>query len=223
MGTFKNKKELSKALVDSILADLSEAVESHGTANVLLSGGSTPGPIYQLLDETCDFTEKLHIGLVDERYVPNTSDFSNEKYIRNCFSKHPKEQYRISGMVYDSNDEKQNLDAVKTAYSEFKEHTDVIVLGMGADGHTASIFPNDPESEVARTSPEKEIFSTKAPSDPTHRITCSMELIANAKSIYVLFYGAKKSEVFHNQSLALPIHEVLRRRTDVKLFYLAND
>lgn len=223
MHVFKTKEELSKAMVKEILSDLSASVEQFGTANLLLSGGSTPAPVYTLLDRECSFTEKINFGLIDERYVPTTSESSNEKYIRSCFTKQSEAAINFKGMVFTDEGEIHNLQAARTEYKQFIERTDIVILGMGADGHTASIFPNDPASEVARTTQKKEIFSTKAPSEPFERITCSLEMILNATTIYLLFFGAEKRNVFDDEKRALPIHDVLQRRKDIKIYYLDND
>ena len=219
---FENKETLTKAMVSSILDSLQSAIQKNGTANILLSGGSTPGPLYRLLDQECTFLDKVTIGLLDERYVDITSDSSNEKYITSCFTKYPEDYYKIKGMVYDVSDEKQNLEAVKSHYQSFIEHTDVVILGMGPDGHTASIFPNDTESEVARKTDDKDVYSTKAPSEPTNRITCSLEMITSATTVYLLFYGKEKWDVLHTVEKSLPIHDVFRKR-DVKLYCLDHD
>jgi 6-phosphogluconolactonase len=82
---------------------------------------------------------------------------------------------------------------VQKAYSVFNEAT-IVLLGMGDDGHTASIFPNDEESAEAIIS-SKNILSTKAPTEPKHRITCSANVLKSAKKRYLLFTGIKKQEI----------------------------
>jgi len=161
--------------------------------------------------------------LVDERYVPVSSEFSNEQYIKNCFLKHPETFYQITGMVMDSEDEKRNLEQVRIEYQDFVNQTDIIILGMGTDGHIASIFPRDEESLIALSTNEKEILKTTAPSEPSHRITCSMKMITEATSIYMLFHGNEKRKVLHDETESLPIHDLLEKRKDVKLFYLDDD
>ena len=83
-------------MVADIIEELNDIIIRKGGATMLLSGGSTPGPLYKLLDKQCSFLEKVKIGLVDERYVPVSSEFSNEQYIKNCFSKHPETFYQIT-------------------------------------------------------------------------------------------------------------------------------
>lgn len=220
---FKNKNTLVKSMVASIIEELKDIVIKKEGATMLLSGGNTPGPLYKLLDEECDFLEKIKIGLVDERYVPISSEYSNEKYIKNCFSKHPEAFYQITGMVIDSEDEKKNIDHVNSKYQDFINQTDIVILGMGTDGHIASIFPEDKESLRALLTSEKTILKTKAPSKPSHRITCSMKMITEATSIYMLFHGNEKRKVLHDKTKSLPVHNLLEKRKDVKLFYLEDD
>ena len=220
---FFDKNILFRSMVESIIEELKDVIIRRGEATMLLSGDSTPGPLYKLLDEECAFLEKIKIGLVDERYVPVSSEFSNEKYIKNCFSKHPEAFYQITGMVIDSEDEKKNIDHVNSKYQDFLNQTDIVILGMGTDGHIASIFPEDKESLRALLTSEKTILKTKAPSKPSHRITCSMKMITEATSIYMLFHGNEKRKVLHDKTQSLPIHDLLEKRKDVKIFYLDDD
>ena len=94
----------------------------------------------------------------------------------------------------------------------------VLILGMGKDGHTASIFPNDSASDTALVS-EEPFLNTNAPTHPTNRITCTLSLIKKAKHIFLLITGKEKLEIFNNKSLELPIHKVLAEREDLITFY----
>ena len=124
-------------------------------------------------------------------------------------------------MVHDIEDEVNNIELVKTKYQDFIERTDVVILGMGPDGHTASIFPNDLQSDKVLSSNEKSVFSTKAPNHPEQRITCSLEMITNASSIYLIISGDEKLKVLKSNDLSLPIHVVLKKRNDIKIYFLA--
>ncbi len=217
---FNSIDALSGAMVDSIIDELKTAEDSGILPKILLSGGGTPAPVYKLLNETYVSKNEVHVGLVDERFVPNFSDFSNEKLLKSCFSN---ESFKVIGMVHDSENEHENLELASNAYQTFIDQTDIIILGMGPDGHIASIFPDDERSHIALISRNKEILPTRAPSEPKKRITCSLELIVNAKSIYLLFFGREKWNVFNENSKSLPIHKLMEKRNDVKLFYLEND
>jgi 6-phosphogluconolactonase len=221
INVFQKEGKLIDAVVGSLISDLEQSIQSYGTANLLLSGGSTPGPIYKALDQKCAFLKDLKIGLVDERFVAPNIEFSNERLIKSCFTKLPSERYEIEGMVHDIEDEVNNIELLKTKYHDFIERTDVVILGMGPDGHTASIFPNDLQSDKVLSSNEKSVFSTKAPNHPVQRITCSLEMITNASSIYLIISGDEKLNVLKSNDLSLPIHVVLKKRNDIKIYFLA--
>ena len=210
----------TEAVAESIDLNIKLLFSIHDEINVLLSGGSTPGPVYRKLDSEISSFKKLKIGLVDERFVPTNDAHSNEKLIKKCFVSRPANEYNIVGMVKDDIDEVNNLAEIKTAYAPFIKRTDLVILGMGGDGHTASIFPLDSESDAVLTNGITGIFSTRAPSEPKKRITCSLDLICNARHIYLLISGAEKLDVLKDFQSQFPIHKVLEKRPDVAIYYL---
>lgn len=220
LNNYSDSEAWIKAVTQSINFKIESLIAKFDEVNILLSGGSTPGPVYKKLDSEIFSFKKLNIGLVDERFVPTDDDNSNEKLIKKCFDSRPSDVYNIIGMVKDDKNEANNLAEVREAYSPFIERTDIVVLGMGGDGHTASIFPYDSESDIAKKNGISGVFSTKAPAAPINRITTSMDLICNARHIYLLISGAEKLEILNSNHLQYPIHNVLERRPDVEIYYL---
>ena len=90
---------------------------------------------------------------------------------------------------------------------------------MGPDGHTASLFPNDPSSEQILANNDVGLFNTNAPSIPTRRITCSKQMLLNAKHIFLLIFGEEKLNILENSNLNLPIHVLLKERNDIEIYY----
>jgi 6-phosphogluconolactonase len=219
MEVFDSKVSFVQAAGSETCKLLSDAVSHKGHANLLLSGGSTPGPVYRYISEHCQALKKTRIGLVDERYVSIDSEFSNEALIKECFSESENVPEQILGMVFDLKDPSENLRHLETNYSVFKEGIDVLILGMGTDGHFASIFPNDLNSEEALVTNEK-FLNTNAPKPPKSRITTSLSYIQKAHQILLFISGEDKFNILKNASLNLPIHTLLTARPDVKIYYL---
>jgi 6-phosphogluconolactonase len=194
--TFENKEALEADLAVEIAAKLTQAITTENKATLLVSGGSTPVNLYQKLSEHNIDWSKITIGLVDERYVPNTSNYSNEKLVKTNLMVNHAASAAFLPMVGDENDIKNNIQKVDSDYAVFVNPT-VAILGMGADGHTASLFPNDEASENNLRSKEIKpyVIQTKAPSEPKIRITCSKNLLLSAANIYLMIIGEDKLAV----------------------------
>ncbi len=176
-------------------ASLSEAIATHilklAAANplkVALSGGSTPKHAYELLYRSDLDRSKLKLFMVDERYVPPTDERSNERMMREAlgdgFEFHP--IYREGGPS-----------AAAEAYDELLrrevDRFDVVLLGMGDDGHTASIFPHmQPEFPQCSW-----CVASKAPVVCEDRVTMTPRAICDAKETIFLVAGAEKAERIH--------------------------
>ena len=218
--TFENKKNLESSLLLKISTCISDAIKKYGDARFLLSGGSTPMNLYSLLSEETIEWEKVKIGLVDERFVPKENLFNNETQIKNNLLKNSAKFATIFGMVYNYENEMLNLKMVNQQYKIFFERIDFTILGMGEDGHTASLFPGDKESEELMNTSNIGIFSTKSPSFPYNRITCSKELIANSNYIALFINGETKFNVLKNsKETQVPISYFVKNSKNMEIYY----
>ena len=218
--TFENKKNLENTLLLKISTCISDAIKKYGDARFLLSGGSTPMNLYSLLSEETIEWEKVKIGLVDERFVPKENLFNNETQIKNNLLKNSAKFATIFGMVYNYENEILNLKMVNQQYKTFFERIDFTILGMGEDGHTASLFPGDKESEELMNTSNIGIFSTKSPSFPYNRITCSKELIANSNYIALFINGETKFNVLKNsKETQVPISYFVKNSKNMEIYY----
>ena len=218
--TFENKKDLESTLLLKISICISDAIKKYGDARFLLSGGSTPMNLYSLLSEETIEWEKVKIGLVDERFVPIENLFNNETQIKNNLLKNSAKFATIFGMVYNYENEMLNLKMVNQQYKTFFERIDFTILGMGEDGHTASLFPGDKESEELMNTSNIGIFSTKSPSFPYNRITCSKELIAKSNYIALFINGETKFNVLKNSiETQVPISYFVKNSKNIEIYY----
>ena len=217
---FENINSLESSLVKKISLYISDAIKKYGDARILLSGGSTPLNLYSSLSQENIEWEKVKIGLVDERFVDQKSNYSNENHIKKNLIKNSAKNAILSSMLYCTNDELLNLEMVRSNYSCFIERIDFTLLGMGNDGHTASIFPNDKESDKLMNSINIGVFSTKAPNYPYNRITCSKELIATSNAIVLFFTGEYKFKVLKKSTKTqVPISYFVKNYKEIEIYY----
>jgi 6-phosphogluconolactonase len=205
MIEFESKAALEQALAQAIAAALKEAIAAKGEATLLLSGGSTPSGVYALLSQAELPWEQVKVGLVDERFVSHSSSFSNFKLIGETLLQNKAKAATLVSMVSDESDYEGNLRQIEDAYRIFTD-TDVCLLGMGPDGHTASIFPNDAASAAANTATSCLLSNTNAPAEPTQRITCNGPLLRRSKHLFLMITGTQKKEILaQSEQLQLPI------------------
>jgi 6-phosphogluconolactonase len=214
MRLHASKEELEDALLHDIKLVISEDILKLGKAKILLSGGSTPSGLYRKLSSTQLDWSKVIVGLVDERFVKNSSDFSNEKLVKTCFLINEAKNATFIPMIFSADNEVLNLLRTNESYAVFNDAS-VIILGMGEDGHTASLFPNDSDSTRAMDS-EQNIFFTNSPSNPTRRITCTPKLLLSSKNIFLMLTGENKKEVlFSAAKNKLPISHFIGSITEI--------
>jgi len=157
------------------------------TLSVALSGGTTPGPVYEALARASQPRwDRLDVYFADERAVPPDDPESNYRLVRETLlDRVPIPPARVHRMPADGED----LDEAALAYERaFPPRLDVLVLGLGTDGHTASLFPGDPAVDEW----DRRIVAVEAPAEPRRRLTITPRVIAGAHLIVVLARGEYK-------------------------------
>lgn len=180
----------------TIAAGLTEAIRERGECILGLSGGSTPGPSYTLLGKDMDIPwDSVRLFLVDERLVPPGHEESNARLVRETLLKHA--QIPAKHITFPNTT--LPPDACAASYAEslvriFSRHApDVMVLGLGNDGHIASLFPPVPEEAF------EEILALHTHTDQFEvrdRVTVSPLVIMACKRCILLLKGKEKRDVF---------------------------
>lgn len=197
-------REAPEDLVDALAADLffqaKACVRSFGDFHIALSGGSTPEPLYRRLMYDPNYRElpwkRTHLWIVDERCVPFDDDRSNFKMIREILVEHsdiPREQvHPIEATAPDADTRYEATLREHLAWRE-KGHDrlDYILLGMGADGHTASLFPRSPALDARD---RLAVMNTGPMVTPPDRVTMTLELINASRLVAVMVTGEKKRD-----------------------------
>ncbi len=197
---FDSPKELAQAVADAFIDDARSAVEQRGAFYVALAGGTTPKDAYELLAhqprrERVDW-ENVHVFFSDERCVPPTSEESNYKMAADTLLSKvpipPENVHRIHG---ENEPEKAAADyaALLVKMLGNPPRFDLIMLGMGADGHTASLFPGiDPHTDEQRLVRAYYVEKLK-----THRITFTPVVINNARHVLIATAGLTKAPALY--------------------------
>lgn len=207
-----------------VARDLEKAIAEKGRASLMLSGGNTPRPfLVQLAKESLAW-ERVTVGLVDERWVDSESGQSNENLVRTELLCNGADAATFLPMYRDA---KRPEEACAEIEASYRAHFpfDVVVLGMGSDGHTASLFPNRPELETL-LSTEAICGICEAPVDPKERVTLTLYAIARAAHCYLHIEGGTKLAVYEaalegeGDVNAMPVRAALNHPDiDLEVFY----
>ena len=216
MELFDTKTDLEQRLLLDLKLAVEESIQTFGDARLLLSGGNSPKALYNKFAQLELDWSKVHIGLVDDRNVPITDDYSNEKMIKNIFKTNLVSDVNIYSLLSAEN----NIKKVEAVYKLFFERIDFCILGMGNDAHTASLFPGDEVSEMLLNSDRKSINYTIAPQHPSSRITCSKGLIKSSKQLILIVFGEEKKQILlKSKSQLKPISYFIKECPSMKTYY----
>lgn len=230
MWTFTRTDSAADAaarLADAVAADLHAALAAQERAVLAVSGGKSPIAFFQALNRAdLDWT-RTDITLADERLVPTSHADSNTALVRGHLLQNRAAAANWRPLVDDGADEgslKDTQAAVRLANSRFRQ-PDVLVLGMGNDGHTASIFPLSPQfADAVNPDYPQPLLHTSPVTAPHERISMSLAAILATARIYLAIAGAEKRQVFEqaskNISQTFPVSHVLHsERNTVHVFY----
>ena len=204
------------SIVKLISDRLNSSIENEGSASLVLSGGSSPISIYEELSNIDISWSKVFLTLVDDRLVNPDHRDSNQKLLHNHFIKNKATNINFFPLT-------ENF----LSNTEFKKPFDVTLLGMGEDGHFASLFPdmiNQYEAFDINASPK--ILTTSPKGNPLiPRITMNLSLIMESLNIILLVKGKAKKNIFEKakQEQKLPIHHLIKNRNRDFFIEKAND
>jgi 6-phosphogluconolactonase len=190
--SFDSQDNINQAATARILQAANEAIQAQGSFYVVLAGGSTPKAVYQLLSEQQADWANWHVFHNDDRCLPVDHEERNSKMARDAWLSKvaiPEQQ------IHEIPAELGNVAGAK-AYAETLKDVrtfDLVILGLGEDGHTASLFPNQTVDNSADAVP---VFD--APKPPADRITISQSRLNNTKEVMFLVTGAGKQEAVDN-------------------------
>lgn len=206
---------LAKGLATKVAADLNRALAAKGRATLAVPGGSTPGPfLTALAAEDIDWP-RVAVCPTDERWAPPDHERSNERMIRRTLLENGASPTFLPFWREGLTPE----EAAPAVAEAFAPHLplDVCVTGMGADMHTASLFPGGEGLEAAMDPDGQAVIAPiTAPGAPEPRITLTAARLTEAARVYLLITGAEKRVAMlgayvESDVLKAPVGAILRR------------
>lgn len=193
---FETSPELNDEFAPEIAAKLQAGIDQNGRASLLVSGGSTPRPMFAKLSEIDIEWDKVDIALVDDRWVDLDDAASNEKMANEALLINKAASANFIGMKTDSTDAFSAEEEVTAKLANITKPFDVVILGMGEDGHTASIFPCCAQLDEALTT-DKLLMATEPTTAPHQRMTWTKSALLNSKQLYLHLVGESKEAVLN--------------------------
>lgn len=223
---FDNASILEEALAQEIATEIQKQLDGNNEAKLLLSGGSTPVNLYAKLSHFDLDWSKVTVGLVDERYVSSDDKDSNERLIKSSLIQNKASEANFVGMVFDTDNSDENLKQAIDQNKPFSDESTCVLLGMGTDAHTASLFPGDANSLIGlQEKGQAPLVCTISPNEPKQRISFTLESLLNTKRLFLYFTGSEKMNLFAEAKSTLdpiqfPISSFIHQeQTKLELFW----
>lgn len=213
---YPDRDTLAGELADSVAKDLAQATRTRGVASLVVSGGSTPKALFKELAQRALSWDKVVVSLADERWVPADHEASNERLVRTHLLTHHAAAARLMGMVNEAATPEAGCAATEAALATMPRPFDVVILGMGGDGHTASLFPGADELAAGLDLANPKLcLAVRPPAMPHPRLSLSLAALLVSRRIVLHITGQEKWAVYQ-RALAegpareLPIRALLR-------------
>lgn len=228
MNQYPDSESLTIDLAQHIVANLQAAIKEKGSASIAVSGGKTPIPLFKLLSQQSLEWHKVFITLVDDRWVDDANDASNEKLVMTYLLQNKAKNAAFIGLKNNAPNPFDGAIYTDEKLKEIPMPFDVLILGMGEDGHTASLFPHAKNLHAGLDMHSGKLTVGMTPlTAPLDRITLTLPTILNSKQIYLHLVGESKKTVLEkaeqdNNQQEMPIRAILQQnKVNVTAFWTA--
>ena len=223
---FGNSGELAGALADTVASALAAAITARGSATLAVSGGNTPKAFFAALSKRPIDWDKVIVTLVDERMVGPAHERSNHRLASLFLLQNKAAEARFVPLYSQPGDAAAVAEAASDKIDALALPFDVVVLGMGTDGHTASFFPGG-TTLAAVTDPGcgQSVMSIEAPGAGEPRLTLTLPRIVEAGLIVLHIEGEAKKSVLAKAldtgpEAEMPVRAVLHHAgTPVEIYW----
>lgn len=216
LETYPDREFLMLGLANTIAGQLADFLRREGKATLSVPGGTTPGPIFDTLSGVDIDWANVAVVLNDERWVPESSDRSNTRLVRERLLRGRAAQARLVPLYAPAEQPEDMLAALEDG---LRPHLpiSVLLLGMGTDMHTASLFPGADRLDEALSASAPLLLPMRAEAAGEPRITLTAPVLRGAFNIHILITGQEKRDALERaMTLTLseaPVRAVLDNAT----------
>lgn len=201
---FQTLDETIQELVKQISVVIQQVNAKKGSCSIALAGGNTPKPLYQALSSQRLDWDAVRLTLTDERWLDVSHDDSNENMIRKELMQNQANKCQFIGLKNSAMSPEQGIKDVQASLTQKIGELDIVILGMGEDGHFASIFPAMNNTTELLDFNNHNICDAALPAGKEPRMSLTLAYILKASNIYLFITGEKKkkiiAEILSNQT-----------------------
>jgi 6-phosphogluconolactonase len=194
---YADRGTCAQALADTLAERLREGIAKNDCATLVLSGGSSPIDLFERLALIELDWSRVTVLPTDERWVASDHADSNEAALRRHLLQGPGNAARLFGLYREGfatpGEARAELDV---ELASLPRPFDAVVLGMGEDGHTASLFPDAANIEACLASGDDCVVPDRQNDDGPGRISLSLKRLKRSRSLFLLFFGDAKRRVY---------------------------
>ncbi|MDB5435028.1 MAG: pgl [Phenylobacterium sp.] len=217
LETYASSSALAQACAEAVASQLAEGLAARGRASLVATGGRSPGPVYDLVHDAPLDWAHVAVTLSDERQVDADSPDSNARLLRERLFRGPAAKAQFLPLT----------DYAEPALRKLMPF-DAVMLGMGEDGHIASLIPGSPVMAQAMD-PDGQALIAESPegfgSPPVARITLTLAALLQSRAIFLLIAGEAKRQVIARAEAGedLPVRAILSQdRVPVRVLWTPN-
>jgi len=221
---FESRDAASAAAAERLAAAIERRLDEHQEASLVVSGGTTPARCLEALAAAELDWSSVHVVLSDERWVPPGDDDSNERMVRDKLLTGKARAATLLPMYAGASTADERAAEIDTAIRALPFPFAAALLGMGADGHFASLFPDAPGLDEA-LDPESEVLCTavSTAASPHPRLSLTMAAVSRADEVLVLIFGDDKRRTLDAAvagDVDLPVGRLLRqKRAPISIYW----
>lgn len=189
---YRDLQSAAHALACDLAQTLQEAISLRECASLIVSGGRTPRHVYKCLRRQYVDWARVTVSLSDERWVPTDHPDSNENLVRSCLLSGLAAEAAFIPLYGGEDTPEEGRRACEARLAAIGRPFDAVYLGLGGDGHFASLFPGDPALAL------RDGLCVAVPGSETRqpRMTLTASAILDARRIFLLFSGAEKRAIY---------------------------